>query len=64
MFKNWKKIENVVTCNSFSLLQDGLQDSLFCQMLANKYMGTKILMKYQLLESEMVFNAVFEYFYC
>ena len=64
MFKNWKKIENVVTYNSFSLLQDGLQYSLFCQMLANKYMGTKILMKYQLLESEMVFNAVFEYFYC
>ena len=64
MFKNWKKIENVVTYNSFSLLQDGLQDSLFCQMLASKYMGTKILMKYQLLESEMVFSAVFEYFYC
>ena len=85
-----RKIENVVTYSSFSLLQGypqkihintfiaiirstsaqkfGLSGLLFCQLLENKYIGgdknTSFLMRYQLLEREMVFIAVFKYFYC
>lgn len=85
-----RKIENVVTYSSFSLLQGypqkihintfiaiirstsaqkfGLSDLLFCQLLETNILGgdknTSFLMRYQLLEREMVSIAVFKYFYC
>ena len=46
----------------------GLSDPLFCQLLENKYIGGNknafFLMRYQLLEREMIFISVFKYFYC